>query len=50
MYIYTDYDTVILLNNKNIDTDFWYDLKDEDLEEAIEEYVRDSTDFFEWSD
>ena len=31
----------VLINNKDIDYDFWIDLEDSDLEEAIKEYVRD---------
>lgn len=42
----------ILINNKeeDFDEDFWESLEDEDLKEAIEEYVRDSDDFFVWID
>lgn len=37
----------VLVNNKDIDYDFWVDLEDSDMEEAIKEYVRDCIDFFE---
>ena len=42
----------IMINNKEteIDQDFWDYLEDDDLKEAIEEYVRDSNDFSVWVD
>ena len=42
----------IMINNKEveIDEDFWEGLDDNDLKEAIEEYVRDCDDFSVWVD
>lgn len=37
----------VLYSNKDLDYDFWFDLEDTDLEEAIEEYVRNNVDVFE---
>lgn len=33
-----------------IDYDFWEDLENSDLEEVVEEYVRDCNDLYEWFD
>lgn len=35
---------------KNVDVEFWEDINDSDIGEAIEEYVRSSTDFYESTD
>lgn len=32
---------------KNVDIEFWEDINDTDVGEAIEEYVRNSSDFYE---
>ena len=42
--------TAYIYNNKYIDEDFWEDLESSDIEEVIEEYVRDCSYLHEWVD
>lgn len=50
MKIFSDYHTIFIPNNKCIDEDFWIDLNESDIMEAIVEDVRNSSDVFEWVD